>query len=184
VNPLVREAGQIQIGRHPAGPVDAMTAELIAVHLDARAELLDQPFYSAERFAERLAEHITESNFELVVGRIDGRLVGYAYGSSLPVDTWFWSSLEGIADRELIEENGRRTFWLRELLVCKRYQRRGYAHRLHDALLANRPEERAVLFVRGDNPARLLYRRWGWSLVGFLPPQLDSPRFEAMLLPL
>src|SRR5439155_1325540 len=45
---------------------------------------------------------------------------------------------------------------------------------------ATRP---AVLFVRGDNPARLLYRSWGWSLVGLLPPQLDSPRFEALLLP-
>jgi ribosomal protein S18 acetylase RimI-like enzyme len=83
-----------------------------------------------------------------------------------------------------MHETGSRTFWLREILVRKGYQRRGYAHRLHDALLSQRPEERAALFVRIDNPARLLYKRWAWSVVGYLPPQGDSPRFEAMLLPL
>jgi ribosomal protein S18 acetylase RimI-like enzyme len=67
-------------------------------------------------------------------------------------------------------------------LVRKSYQRRGFAHRLHDAVLAERHEERAALFVRADNPARLLYRKWGWSVVGYLPPQQDSPQFEAMLL--
>jgi GNAT superfamily N-acetyltransferase len=161
-----------------------MKDELVAVHLDARAELLDQPFYSAERFAERLAEHVTDPGFELVTGCLDGLLVGYGYGSSLPVENWFWSSLEGVLDPDLAQETGSRTFWLRELLVRKRYQRRGYAHRLHDVLLSKRPEERAVLFVRRDNPARLLYLRWGWKTVGVLPPQVDSPQFEAMLLPL
>lgn len=108
-------------------------------------------------------------------------MVGYAYGNTLPEDTWFWSSLDGIADPELTRETGARTFWLRELVVRKGYQRQGYAHLLHDSLLAARREERAVLFVRADNPARELYHRWGWSIVGHMPPQPGIPKFEAML---
>jgi GNAT superfamily N-acetyltransferase len=174
----------IRIDRRTADQASAMTGELVAVHVDARAELVHQPFYSPERFAERLAGHVAEPGFELVTGRIGDVLVGYAYGSSLPTDTRFWSSIEGTYDPEFVAETGSRTFWLRELLVRKRYQQRGFAHQLHDALLANRSEERAVLFVRGDNPARLLYLRWGWSVVGLLSPQGDSPRFDVMLRPL
>jgi GNAT superfamily N-acetyltransferase len=178
----VRPTEALQVRHHPAVGAAALADELINVHLDARAELLDQPFYSAARFADRLGEHLADPNFELVTGQVTSLLVGYAYGGSLPADTWWWSHLEGVPDRELTRETGNRTFWLRELLVRKSCQHRGYAHQLHDALLAGRHEERAVLFVRADNPARLFYRRWGWSLVGQLPPQQDSPRFEALLL--
>jgi GNAT superfamily N-acetyltransferase len=172
----------LQIRHYTAAQAAVLADDLVAVHLDARAELLDQPFYSAERFADRLGEHLTDPNFELVTGQVADLMVGYAYGGSLAVDTWWWSHLEGDLDPELTRETGSRTFWLRELLVRKANQHRGYAHQLHDALLAGRPEERAALFVRIDNPARLFYRRWGWSVVGHLPPQQDSPRFEAMLL--
>jgi hypothetical protein len=51
-----------------------MKDELVAVHADARAELLDQSFYAPDRFAERLEEHVTDPNFELVTGRAAGRL--------------------------------------------------------------------------------------------------------------
>ena len=176
------EAEQLQVDRYGAAAARAMKDELVAVHADARAELLDQSFYAPDRFAERLEEHVADPNFELVTGRAAGLLVGYAYGSSLPIDTWWWSHLEGVENPELTRETGSRTFWLRELLVRKSYQRRGFAHRLHDAVLAERHEERAALFVRADNPARLLYRKWGWSVVGYLPPQQDRPQFEAMLL--
>jgi GNAT superfamily N-acetyltransferase len=177
-------ADPLQLRHHTAAEAAAFANDLVAVHLDARADLLDQPFYSAERFAERLGEHLTDPNFELVTGRLTGPMVGYAYGGSLTADTWWWSHLEGDLDPDLTRETGSRTFWLRELLVRQAYQHRGYAHQLHDALLAGRPEERAALFVRIDNRARLFYRRWGWSVVGHLPPQQDSPRFEAMLLDL
>lgn len=172
----------LQIRHHTAAEAAALAGDLVTVHLDARAELLDQPFYSAERFAERLSEHLTDLNFELVTGHLADLTVGCAYGGSLPPGTWWWSHLEGDFDPALTHETGSRTFWFRELLVRTTHQHRGYARQLHDALLAGRPEERAALFVRTDNPARLFYRRWGWSLVGYLPPQQDSPRFEAMLL--
>lgn len=46
----------------------------------------------------------------------------------------------------------------------------GYGRQLHDALLADRPEERATLLVRQDNPARDLYLRWAWRVVGIVQP--------------
>src|SRR6266511_485703 len=176
-------AAVLQLQHYPASVVPTMRDELIAVHVDARAELLDQPFYSAERFWERFEGYLQGPGFDLVTGRLGGHLVGYAFGSTLPADTRWWSGIEG-ADPNLTEETGNRTFAFREILVRKAFQHRGYAHQLHNELLANRSEERATLLVRGDNPARLLYARWGWSQVGFLQPYPDSPRFESTVLPL
>jgi ribosomal protein S18 acetylase RimI-like enzyme len=160
-----------------------MCEELIAVHVDARAELLDQAFYTAERFWERFEVYLQGPGFDLVTGRLQDQLIGYAFGSTLPASTQWWSGIEG-ADATLTEETGDRTFAFREILVRKAFQHRGYAHRLHDELLASRPEKRATLLVRSDNPARLLYSRWGWSRVGLLQPYPDSPRFESMVLEL
>jgi ribosomal protein S18 acetylase RimI-like enzyme len=160
-----------------------MREELLAVHIDARAELLGQPFYSPERFWERFEGYLRGPGFDLVTGHVGDQLVGYAFGSTLPPDTQWWSGIEG-ASPALAEETGSRTFAFREILVRKAFQQRGYAHRLHDELLAGRSEERATLLVRSDNPARLLYTRWGWARVGFLQPYPDSPRFESMVLKL
>jgi GNAT superfamily N-acetyltransferase len=181
--------------RHDATAVPELYDELIDVHLDAHADQLDQPFYSAERFGERLHNYAAGAGFELVTGRVDGLMVGYAFGSPLPATTRWWEPLEeaGEADAvaELIRETGPdengggyRTFAFREFLVRKGFQRRGYGRRLHDVLLADRPEERATLLVRPDNPARQLYLRWGWTRVGYLQPFADSPRFWSMVLTL
>jgi len=174
---------ELHLQHHPADAVPGMRDELLAVHVDARAELLDQPFYSADRFWERFATYIRGPGFDLVTGRIDGLLIGYAFGGTLPQDTKWWSDVEG-ADPEFTVETGSRTFAFREILVRRAFQHRGYAHQLHDELLAHRPEERATLLVRADNPAGLLYRRWGWTHVGFAQPFSDSPRFESMVLEL
>jgi ribosomal protein S18 acetylase RimI-like enzyme len=174
---------ELRIRHHPAQAVPPMREDLLAVHVDARAELLDQPFYSAGRFWERFENYLRQPGFDLVAGTVDGLLVGYAFGSTLPPETKWWSELEG-ADPEFTVETGARTFAFREILVRKAFQRRGYAHRLHDELLAGRREERAALGVRSDNPARLLYQRWGWVRVGYSQPFPDSPRFESMVLSL
>ena len=171
----------LTIAHHGPDVVPAMRDELLAVHVDARAELLGQPFYSAERFWERFESYVKDASFSMVTGRLNGLLAGYAFGSRLPAETGWWKGMQDIADPDITRETGGRTFALREILVRKTYQHRGYAHQLHDALLASRPEERATLLVRSDNPARELYLRWGWSLVGHLQPYPDSPRFESMV---
>jgi GNAT superfamily N-acetyltransferase len=171
----------LALQHHAAADVAALRDELIAVHVDARSEIVDQPFYSAERYADRLVEHVTDPHFDLVTARLADQLVGYAYGGSLTPDTWWWTHLDPAPDQETATETGSRTFWLREILVRKAQQNHGYAHQIHDEILARRIEQRAALFVRVDNPARLMYRRWGWTVVGHLPPQGDSPSFEAMI---
>jgi ribosomal protein S18 acetylase RimI-like enzyme len=176
-------ATELRLEHHAAEAVPAMRDELIAVHIDARAELLDQPFYSAERFWERFENYLRGPGFDLVTGRLDSQLVGYAFGSTLPAGSQWWQDVEGLGP-DFTTETGTRTFAFREILVRKAFQHRGYAHQLHDELLAHRPEERATLLVRSDNPARLLYRRWGWTQIGFAQPFPDSPRFESMVLEL
>jgi ribosomal protein S18 acetylase RimI-like enzyme len=173
----------LNIQHHQAEAIPGMRDDLLAVHIDARAELLDQPFYSADRFWERFEGYIRAPGFDLVAGTLGDLLVGYAFGSTLPAGTQWWSGVEG-TDPEFTVETGARTFAFREILVRKALQHRGHAHHLHDELLAHRHEERATLLVRTDNPARLLYRRWGWIQIGFSQPFPDSPRFESMVLEL
>jgi GNAT superfamily N-acetyltransferase len=175
------ESKPLEISRYTGEDAWNMRDELVDVHADARVDLIDQPFYTPERFEERLQNYMRASGFDLVAGRLDGLLVGYAFGSPLPTNTAWWNGIEGATDPDLTNEALGRTFAFRELLVRRAHQRRGYAHQLHDALLANRPEQRATLLVRSDNPALKLYVRWGWKQVGFLQPFTDSPRFQAMI---
>jgi GNAT superfamily N-acetyltransferase len=171
------------IAHHGAEQAALLRDELIDVHLDARADLADQPFYSGARFGERLDNYLTSPGFDLATAYIDQSLIGYAFGGTLPANTRWWQGAE-VTDPDVTRETGTRTFAFREILVRRAHQHCGHAHRLHDALLAARPEQRATLLVRSDNPARLLYLRWGWQRVGHIQPFPDSPRFEAMTIPL
>jgi GNAT superfamily N-acetyltransferase len=175
---------KLTIAHHSANVVPTMRDDLVDVHVDARAELLSQSFYTPEQFGERLDAYAADPTFSMVTGHIDGLLVGYAFGGTLSAATRWWSGLRDAADPDVPRETGSRTFALREILVRKAHQQRGYAHQLHDTLLADRPEERATLLVRQDNPARLLYLRWGWRAVGTMKPFADSPLMEAMVLDL
>jgi len=174
----------LEIVRHGADVLPAMRDELLAVHEDSQGELLDQPFFSTERFWERFENYIKDASFVLATGRVDGALIGYAFGSTLSADTSWWRGVQQIDDPDLTRETGSRTFAFREFLLRKAFQGRGYGHQLHDALLDGCTDERATLLVRSDNPARELYLRWGWSLVGYVQPYPDSPRFESMIKPL
>jgi GNAT superfamily N-acetyltransferase len=169
---------------HGPEAVPDLRAQLVNVHVDARSDLLDQDFYTAERFAQRLDAYAEDPTFALVTMTVDQVLVGYAFGGTLSASTRWWKGLRDATDPDLTQETGTRTFAFRELLVRKAHQRRGYAHALHDELLAGRPEERATLLVRRDNPARELYLRWGWKVVGKMQPFPDSPVFDSMVLDL
>jgi GNAT superfamily N-acetyltransferase len=163
----------------------AMTEALVSVYAEIYAHKADDPFYSVERYAERLRAHSSGPGYELVVGRIDGTIVGYAYGVPLPAGTAWWNGLVDPLPPELIEETGRRTFALNEIMVRQAWRRGGVARRLHDDLMAGRTEERATLLVeQGNAPARTAYRRWGWREIGYLQPFPDAPVYASMLLDL
>jgi ribosomal protein S18 acetylase RimI-like enzyme len=174
----------VELDRHSRNAVPELREELLVVHADARADLLDQSFYTVDRFGERLDAYAADPTFSLVTGHAGGELVGYAFGGTLPDKTRWWTGLRDAKDPDVTRETGRRTFGFRELLVRKRYQGHGIGRRLHDEMLADRPEERATLLVRVDNPARELYLRWGWTVVGTVQPFPDAPIMEAMVRPL
>ncbi|MEU4884875.1 MULTISPECIES: hypothetical protein [Streptomyces] len=60
----------------------------------------------------------------------------------------------------------------------------GAARRIHDELLAHRPEEQVSLLVNplsGDGKVRALYARWGYQEISVQRPSADGPVLTAML---
>ncbi|ROO82544.1 acetyltransferase (GNAT) family protein [Actinocorallia herbida] len=171
-------------------PVEAreLVDELIVpLYVDTHTEVAGNPFYSAERAAERIRGYAAAPTFEIVIARIDGVPIGQAFGYGLITGRW-WEGLtptvelpEDFTD----ERGGGRTFAFTELMVLPERQGQGLAHALHDELLRGRAEERATVLTREDNrSAQAAYARWGWRKVGKLQPYPDSPHFDAFVLPL
>jgi len=158
---------------------------LLAVYADAYADKVESPFFTPERYWERVEAYATRDGYGLVLGRVDGELVGYAMGFTLPAGSAWWKGLLTPVDPALTTEDGHRTFALTYMMLRVAYRRRGYARALHDALLKARPEQRAALLVLPDNiPARTAYLAWGWYQIGELQPFPDAPVYEAMVLKL
>jgi ribosomal protein S18 acetylase RimI-like enzyme len=145
----------------------------------------EDPFYSAERFAERLAGYIKAPGFALVIARDDAELIGYAFGYLLPTGARWWDGLLDPTEDSFTTETGSRTFALCELHVRADLRGHGVASTIHTELVTNRRHtERATVLVRPDNPALALYQRWGYQPVGRLKPYPDSPTYTALVLPL
>lgn len=162
-----------------------MESTILPLHEATRPHLMDDPFYSPERFAERVRRYMTAPGFELVVAEVDGAPVGLALGYTLPEGSRWWEGLTTPVDPGLVAETGRRTFGLCELMVHPDWQGHGIGRALHDELLGHRPEERATLLVtEGNAIARRAYAKWGWHKIGKLRPFPDSPHYDALILPL
>ncbi|MER5358520.1 transcriptional regulator [Streptomyces sp. NPDC002785] len=90
--------------------------------------------------------------------------VGYAYGAPLPPGARWWGGLLTRVPADTLTETGTRTYALSELMVRTPWRKTGSARRLHNELLAARPEQRATLLVLQDHPkVRALYescRHW------------------------
>jgi GNAT superfamily N-acetyltransferase len=172
----------LTIERYDATGLQEQRDLLLDVYAEVYAERLDDPFFSLTRSWERLEGYASRSGFTLVTGLLDGDEVGNALGYTLPEGSGWWKGLRATATNEELRETGSRTFALTEIMVREKWRRRGYAQELHDALLANRHEERATLLVLPDNtPARCAYLSWGWHKIGDLQPFDDSPIYDAMV---
>lgn len=175
----------LRVERHDGAAARAAAGRLIEVYAEVYAGSIANPFFSVERFAERLGNHQSAPGHALVTAELDGELIGYAYGSPLRADTQWWRGMRDPLPPDLIRETGRRTFALNEIMVRAPWRRAGVARRLHDALLADRREERATLLVeQGNAPAKAAYVRWGWRRVGYLQPFPDAPVYDSMILAL
>jgi GNAT superfamily N-acetyltransferase len=172
--------------RHdPAEAEKILDSVIVPVYVASHQEVIDQPFYSATRFAERFPGYAKAPGFEIVIAYIDGQPVGQAFGYALPVNARWWDGLTTPVPDGFTAETGSRTFAFNELMVVPEWQGRGVAHALHDALLDGRAEERATLLVREDNDsAQRAYARWGWRKAGKAQPFPDSPHFDVMVVAL
>ncbi|WP_067490612.1 GNAT family N-acetyltransferase [Actinomadura hibisca] len=172
--------------RHdPTSTEQIMTSVIVPLYEATHAEVISDPFYSSDRFAERVRGYLRAPGFEIVIAYIDGQPVGQAFGYALPPGARWWQGLTTPVPDGFTTETGTRTFAFNELMVVPQWQGQGVAHALHDELLHGRKEERATLLVRENNEsAQAAYARWGWQKIGKLRPYEDAPHFDAMVIPL
>lgn len=118
---------------------------IVPLYEDVYADVLANPFDSTERFTERTRSFLSRPTFAMIVAYDGDEPVGQTYGSNLtslgPWDKMLTPLPDGFAD----EYGGTRTFGLTEIMVREPWRRQGIARRIHDMLLAGRPEERAIL---------------------------------------
>lgn len=155
---------------------------LVRLYAEVYADVLSDPFFTVEAFAERLDHHAASATWEAVVGRQAGEPVGYAYGSAVSATTSWWTGVEPRPGHDMALETGHRTFVLYELLVRVPWRRTGTSRRLHDALLAGRGEDRVTLAVERAHPrVRALYEGWGYRWAGSVRDSADAPVYDVLL---
>ncbi|MGW6741489.1 GNAT family N-acetyltransferase [Streptomyces sp. NPDC055025] len=166
--------------RH-ATDIDAVRNTLIEVYAEVHADRLHRPHYSVERYGERLARHATEPGWEAVIGYHDDQPVGYAYANAIAPDDRWWRRMstpppEGTTERSTVA--------LKEIMLRVPWRGTGLARRIHDELLAHRPEEQVSLLVNplnGDGKVKDLYERWGYREISTQRPSADGPILTAMV---
>ncbi|MCI0689343.1 MAG: GNAT family N-acetyltransferase [Sporichthyaceae bacterium] len=176
----------VTVSHHDGSEALAVADSLIVpIYQASHLDVLDNPFYSAQRFIDRLHGYATAPGFDMVIARAGDQPVGLAFGYTLGSNSRWWNGLTTPVPAGFTAENGTRTFAFNELMVRPDWQRRGVARQLHDQLLSTRAEQRATLLVRADNrPAQAAYASWGWRPVGSLQPFPDSPVYDALVRPL
>jgi len=154
-----------------------MTVELSALSVEEtmrrRDELAD--IYCAafgvmapneqRRFSqEMLPRHAGRTGFRLIVAtRNGGALVGFVYGYRGAPGQWWHDTIRRVMSERVAAEWMADAFEFTELAVHPNWQGRGIGSRLHDAILADLSEARALLSTaQGDTAAMRLYRKRGW----------------------
>jgi ribosomal protein S18 acetylase RimI-like enzyme len=169
------------------GLAATLTSEVRAVYaaVYAEAPYRDGPADVAE-FAAEWPGLVAQPGFRLVLARTGAAgVVGFALGHLVEPASGWWARIDPApaaadtaGDVGVGDAGG--SFGVAELGVHPAWRRRGLASRLHEALLADRPEPRVVLWVRADAPAATAtYARWGYRLVGCVP---DRPPYQVMCL--
>jgi ribosomal protein S18 acetylase RimI-like enzyme len=134
----------------------AATAELVDVYRTAfAAPGYDETEESVEHFRdERLATHTSRDGFRCVTVRFGERLAGFGYGYTGELGQWWSDQVAERAPRTMVDEWLGGHFEFVELAVDPRWQGRGLGCALHEALLLDLPQQRALLTTyRDDRPA-------------------------------
>lgn len=134
----------------PAGEVTALAGNVAAVYRPAFGE----PPYRygqtqvREFQQEVLARHVGREGFRLMVARVAGRVVGFAYGYTGQRGQWWNDVVARAMPEEVAREWLGGHFEFVELAVAPEFQRCGIGTALHDALLEGLPHPRACTGAR------------------------------------
>ncbi|MBO2451653.1 GNAT family N-acetyltransferase [Actinomadura barringtoniae] len=163
------------ITRHTSDEAIAMEGELTELYVKTYAE---PPYngggvYTEDGFHTRNQRQFRSPGFSLITARSsEGDLVGFAFGFTMGPGRWWGGATE--PDGPVM---GQDKFALIELVVDAAHRGQGLGRRMHDEILANRPERYSTLCAHpGAQPARDAYDRWGWvkaGTVGLADDQAD-----------
>jgi broad specificity phosphatase PhoE/GNAT superfamily N-acetyltransferase len=160
VRPVVRRLDGEQAAASAPGLTEVYRAAFGAPGYDESED-------SVVRFRdEQLPTHTARDGFRCVTVAVGEQLAGFGYGYTGELDQWWSSKVAERAPEAIVDEWLGGHFEFVELAVDPRWQGRGLATALHDALLLGLPQDRALLTTyRDDRPAPRLYRRLGWTLL-------------------
>ncbi len=173
---------ELELRRVDTEGLPAVRKVLVDVYAEVYADLMDDPFFSIERFEKRLDGHADRNNWEAVIGYEGDTPVGYAYAAALqPGARWWLHQLDPLPE-DYTEETGNRTLALFEIMVRTPWRGTGIAHRIHEELLQGRQEERVTLLVDPQKTGvKAMYERWGYEDIGAQKPFPDSPLYSTMV---
>jgi GNAT superfamily N-acetyltransferase len=167
--------------------LDADQARALAGEMqELYAEVYAEPPYEegpehVAQFRRRFRDQLRQSGFSLAraVDADAGRLVGAAYGHTMPAGEWMEPRV-GEPPADLLDVP---KLMIPEWMVRKPYRGRGVGRRLLGMLLDGRPEPYAILASNPAAPARRIYERMGWQQCGTIAPKLIPP-MDVLVLPL
>ena len=164
-----------------AGETQPLFPQMVAVY---QAAFAAAPYYETLgdvlTFEGRLPFHARWKGFRCVVARCSAgeRIVGFAYGYTTQVDTWWHAQVVTQLSLRQQAEWLSDCFEFVELGVDPAFQGRGIGGRLHDALLSGLPHRTAVLSTPQQQTNALhLYQKRGWVDL------LQNFRFAGVAMP-
>ena len=85
---------RVTFTRHDANSAAGIfDSVIIPVYEASHADVISNPFYSTERFAERVHGYVRVPGFELVAAHAEGRPIGQTFGYTLTPGARWWSGL-------------------------------------------------------------------------------------------
>jgi ribosomal protein S18 acetylase RimI-like enzyme len=133
----------------------------------------------ADKFVGWIHEESGHAGFDLVAALDADRLVGFAYGYTMPAGDW-WHGTDRPTPEHL---KAAEKFAVMEWAVLPEQRGKGIGRRLMDELLTGRREPYATLTVNPSAEARALYGRWGWRYLASTRPG-KMPGMDVMALDL
>ncbi|MEV6323473.1 GNAT family N-acetyltransferase [Nocardia sp. NPDC051787] len=134
-------ASPVELVRYDATGTLALSDELRDVYLASNREQQGNLWYSPAKFWERFEElYAPIAGFELVAGRIDGRMIGYAFGTPYGRPEAVWHKALRIYPELHPVSTDAPVYIFREFAVHPDHRGQGFARMIHDALLSERPE--------------------------------------------